>query len=138
MSLSRKTKYSGRLNPTWIYYKRLDKFMSYPTRYSRRFDADPDYQEDSDAGARTEEDAGPMPGPSGVPAGQEWPCEVDSTLPLPGQDIHSYRMELLGIVSHQLEVQKQSLAVQERVIALMTSILYASGSAPVTKTESGV
>ncbi|KAG8196676.1 hypothetical protein JTE90_006585 [Oedothorax gibbosus] len=135
----RKTKYSGRLNPTWIYYKRLDKFMSYPTRYSRRFDAEEDAcNDDSDFAENGKNDQDPCT--SAATNGWDDNCDVDSTLPMPGQDLHTYRLELLGIISHQLEVQKQSLAVQEKVIALMTSVLHASGSiqqAPNPKIESG-
>ncbi|GFV52309.1 hypothetical protein TNCV_2673301 [Trichonephila clavipes] len=124
----RKTKRSGKKNPTWVYFKRLDNFLGSPSKCPRKFeeqdeDETPEECKMSDfLNANNDQNQCSTISITNV-QGSEWRSESETNLQLTAESTNSAfssnRNEFLSIITYQLEVQKQSLQVLEKMISLL-------------------
>ncbi|GFY39313.1 hypothetical protein TNIN_74321 [Trichonephila inaurata madagascariensis] len=124
----RKIKRSGKKYPTWFYFKRLDKFLGSQSRYPRKLeeqdgDETPEEIKMSDfLNVNNDQNQCSTISITNV-QGSEWRSESETTLQLTAEstngEFSSNRNEFLNIITYQLEVQKQSLQVLEKMISLL-------------------
>ncbi|XP_015928713.1 uncharacterized protein [Parasteatoda tepidariorum] len=131
----RKTKSSGKHNPTWIYFKRLDSFID--RRHSRRHETNNNYDDQvtNDITKIDEASAVSGAGMGQYPSisianfqGHDWRnacAAIDLSTKMNRnaayeEELAGYRLELLSVISSLVEIQRHSLAVQEKIITLAT------------------